>query len=292
MSRTLQARSDASPPSNNAAKDLINKPGVFITIPVKELKVDTEYQRPLTGSRVDKMAADWSWVACGSITVALRGSGAGDYYVIEGQHRVEAAKRAKIAELPCMVFESMTHIDEAQGFLDTNTARRGMSVIDRYRALLVIEDSTALRAKELLEQADRVPGVAGGAGGKGRPTASRELSCLDYLMTAVSTDNEVLTRLWPMVIEFCEGRLISKNILQGLFYLERFLVNTSLLERHWRRRLMQVGYDTVAKSIAETIAFETKGGSAVCAKGILRALNKGLQRKLTIEVEQKPQIEE
>jgi hypothetical protein len=280
----LNARSGSGGGDLVVPSDLINKPGTFMMIPVRELKVDSEYQRSLAGSRVDKMSDDWSWVACGSITVALRGPGSGDYYVIEGQHRVAAAERAGIVELPCMVFESLTHIDEAHGFLDTNTARRAMSVIDRYRALLVVGDPTALRVRELLAQANRTPGAAGGVGGKERPSAGREVSCLDYMMSAVALDDVVLTRLWPMVIEFCEGRLISKNILQGLFYLERFLVNTSLTERHWRRRLMQVGYDTVVKNIVETIAFEGKGGAAICAKGVLRALNRGLQRKLTIEI--------
>lgn len=287
MSARSGNRGGGSPPA-----DVINKPGVFMMIPVGELKVDTEYQRPLTGNRVDLIAKDWNWVACACITVALRGAGSGDYYVIEGQHRVAGAKRAGIKELPCMVFESITHVDEAQGFLDSNTARRAMSVVDRYRALLVVKDPVALRVKELLAQAGRTPGMAGGQGGKSRPSAAREVSCLDYMMTAVAIDDATLTRLWPMVIEFCEGRLIAKNILQGLFYLERYLVNTSLTERHWRRRLMQIGYDTVHKNIVETIAFEGKGGQATCAKGILRALNRGLQKKLSIEVKAEPNLGE
>lgn len=287
MTTPVQAKAPATDGSAITPSDIINKPGAFMMIPTDSLKVDTEYQRSLTGSRVDKMAENWSWVACGAITVALRGPGSGEYYVIEGQHRAAAAERAGITEMPCLVFESMTHIDEAQGFLDTNIARRPMSTVDRYRALLVVEDHCALRVRELLVQANRVPGKAGGSNRTQSAAASREIACLEYMMNAVNLNEPVLTRLWPLIIELCENRLITKKITQGLFYLERFLVNTSLLERHWRRRLMQVGYDTIHKSIIETIAFEGKGGSAVCARGILRALNKGLKHKLTLEIQAK-----
>lgn len=265
--------------SPSIPSDIVNAPGVFMMIPVTDIKIDTEYQRPLTGARVDRIKDNWSWLACGVITVALRGQGSGQYYAIDGQHRVAAAERAGIAELPCLVFESVSHTDEAQGFLDVNTSRKAMSVLDRYRALLVVEDPVALKVRDLLTQANRLPINTSGAKDDGRG-----IKCLDYIMQAVTTDEEVLTKLWPLIIDLCDGKLIVKRLVQGLFYTERFLTNTSLLERHWRRRLMQVGFDTIVKSIDETCSFEGRAGAAVCAAGILRALNRGLRNKLTLTV--------
>lgn len=255
----------------------INRPGVFMTIPIADLKIDTEYQRPLTGFRVDRIKENWSWIACGAVTVALRGEGSGNYFVIDGQHRVAAAERAGITELPCLVFETTTSIDEAQGFLDVNTARKAMSVLDRYRALLTIGDPIALKTKSLLEIANRDPSDKSNSEGK-------SIKCLEFLMQAVITDEETLTHIWPLVIDICDGRLITKRLLQGLFYSERFLTNTSLLDRHWRRRLLQVGYDGISRSIDETCAFEGRAGGAVCAQGLLRAVNKGLRNKLKINI--------
>lgn len=83
---------------------------------------------------------------------------------------------------------------------------------------------------------------------------------------------------------FIDSRLIVKRLLQGLFYTERYLTNTSLLERHWRRRLLQVGYDSLCKSIDEACAYEGRAGAAVCAQGVLRAVNRGLRNKLAITV--------
>lgn len=289
MPKTLQSRGGGRGAyGNDRIADILNKPGVFMTIPVVDLKIDSEYQRSLTGHRVDRIKDNWSWIACGVITVALRGSGSGNYFVVDGQHRVAAAERANIAELPCLVFESLSHVDEAKGFIDVNTSRKAMSVVDKYRALLVVEDPVALHVRGLLELANRSPDYTGGSGNDGRA-----IRCLDYLMTAVAIDAKVLDDLWPLVIDVCEGRLITKKLVQGMFYIERFLTNTSLLDRHWRRRILQVGYDGITKSIDETAAFEGRSGAAVCANGVLRALNRGLRNKLVIEVKEgKPNAQE
>ena len=271
-------------PGLGASPSLINRPGVFMIIPVDSLKVDTEYQRPISGARVDRISSDWSWIACGVITVALRGLGSGDYYVVDGQHRVESARRAGIPELPCMVFESQEHTEEAQGFLDTNTNRKSMAILDKYRALLVTGDSTALKVQALLELANRDPSVRTGGHSFHTQNLGRAFAALDYLMSAVRIDIEALERIWPLMIEVTDGRLLTKRLLQGMFYIERYLSNASITERLWRRRILTVGYDLLHKSIDETCAFEGKSGSAVCAQGILRALNKGLRNKLRIEV--------
>src|SRR5712671_2608015 len=167
--------------------DIIDRPGVFMMIPIADLKVDTEYQRGLIGARVDRISENWSWIACGVLTIALRGTGSGNYYVVDGQHRVAAAERHGLTEVPCMVFESQDHQEEAQGFLDANTNRKAMSVIDRYRALLIVQDSIALEVKRLLDAAGRLPS-------EGNVHDGSAIKCIDYMMQAVATDAEVLER--------------------------------------------------------------------------------------------------
>ncbi len=276
-----QARSASN--SGPAIGDLINQPGTFLMIPVTELKTDTTYQRGLTGSRVDRIAENWSWIAFSVVVVALSGPGSGDFFIVDGQHRVAAAERKGIVEVPCIVFESQTHEDEAQGFLDTNTSRKAMSIMDRYRALITVHDPVALKVQQLLDQAHRNPYNRGG----GNNDNSAAIMCLDYCMQAVSIDEDIFVRIWPLVVDLCEGRLIVKRLLQGLFYTERYLTNTSLLERHWRRRLLQCGYDVIIKSIDETCAYEGRSGAAICAAGVLRSINRGLRNKLYLTVEAK-----
>lgn len=279
-----RARSSGSQNSTSAriglpSDDIINAPGVFIEIPTESLKLDPTYQRSLASHRIQMISQSWSWVACGVLTVALRqGEGdspSGDYYLIDGQHRVAAAKELKIPTLPCLVFESKSTVGEASGFLEANTARRTLGVLDRYRALLTIHDPVALKVKSLLDQIGRNP-----YDNSGRDT----IKCLDFLMRAVEQDQNSLETIWPLMAELCEGRSILKAILSGFFYIERYLSNSSITERLWRRRILQVGYDAINRSIAETVGFEGKSGSAVCARGILRALNRGLRNKLTIQI--------
>ena len=250
-----------------------NKPGILLEIPISELYIDTSYQRPLMGHRVDIMVQDWNWIACGTLTVVLRGKGSGEYFIIDGQHRVEAARRAGIKKLPCIVFDGMEDKSEAKEFLDVNTLRRGLSITDRYRALLVTEDPIALKTHELLTTANREPSLF---------TGKDTVKCLDFLMRALEEDEKAITAIWPVMIQVCDGHTMIKDLLQGFFYIERYLSNTSIADRLWRRRILQVGYDQIAKSIRETQQFVGKRSGAINAQGILRALNKGLRNKLTI----------
>jgi hypothetical protein len=102
----------------------------FAMIPKGQLAVDHAYQRNLSESRIKKMAATWSWAACGALKVALRPNG--EWYVFDGQHRLVAAQLVKdILALPCLVYEMDTVTDEAKGFL-SQTVSKQMTTVDRH----------------------------------------------------------------------------------------------------------------------------------------------------------------
>lgn len=260
-----------------------NKPGTYMMVALGDLRVDTEYQRSVTGKQVDNIAGDWSWIACGTLTVAHRQHDKkSTFHVIDGQHRLEAARRIGIAEIPCLIFEATTQAEEAHNFLVTNTNRRIVAIINRYRALLVEGDHVALKVKELLTIVGREAVAGGGQYRKGL-AGGNYIVCLDFMMRAIEQDEETFARIWPLAHEIADTKIITKDLLSGLFYIERYLSNTSVTDRHWRRRLLQIGFDGLTKSITETKTYEGRSGAAVCAKGILRAVNKGLRYKLTIK---------
>lgn len=72
-------------------------PGVMTLLDKKVLQIHQDYQRQAIVSKIRAITATWSWVACGAIIVGKR---CGEYWVIDGQHRVLAARqRADITAL-------------------------------------------------------------------------------------------------------------------------------------------------------------------------------------------------
>jgi hypothetical protein len=125
---------------------LYDQPGELKLINKRKLNVDHVYQRDASRSRIRSIASDWSYVACGAIIVADR---MGQYFVIDGQHRVLAANsRADIELLPCIVFKSVGVQKEAGGWIKVNTRRRQPCSIDQFKAMIVSGDEDAIYLDE------------------------------------------------------------------------------------------------------------------------------------------------
>lgn len=91
-----------------------DKPGEMKMLHKSVLKVHPSYQRHALKQKIASIASSWSWVAAGAIIVGERG---GEYWVIDGQHRVLAAhNRADIDKLPCIIFVTDDVKQEARGF--------------------------------------------------------------------------------------------------------------------------------------------------------------------------------
>lgn len=120
-----------------------------------ELSIDDSYQRSIdTGpSRrlISSIATNWDWRLCMPLTVSRRESG---LYVIDGQHRLEAAKlRGDIPYLPCCVSTYDGPADEAAMFVAANRARRAISRLDDFHAAIVAGDATASNVDSIVRAA-------------------------------------------------------------------------------------------------------------------------------------------
>ena len=128
---------------------LIDRPGVYENIDKKRLGIDESYQRPEIVSKIREMSANWSWMACGVILVARRGK---RFYVYDGQQRTAAAmRRSDIKTLPCLVFDTEGAPEEAEAFVRSNTMRRPVEAIWKFRALVVAGDQAAIELSRALE---------------------------------------------------------------------------------------------------------------------------------------------
>ena len=244
-----------------------DKPGRFMLIDKNRLKVDHEYQRDeLAQSKVLNIAGEWSWIAAGVIIVAHR---KGEFYVMDGQYRTLASlKRTDIVQLPCMVFDVDGIEQEARGFLATNKNRKPISSLDAFKALLVTGDATAMRADALVRQVGRRPGRR----------SSSTVECITVLMKLIRQCPDQLDRMWPIIAAVCEGKPLHERLLDGFVLLESRLPDgESLSDARWRRRIMQVGYDSLLEEIVKTTAYYAKGGAKIWALGIQKAINHRLR---------------
>lgn len=92
-------------------------------IPLDDMKVSPLAQRELNSARVDKIASEMELEQLGNLTVNLRDE---HYYIIDGQHRVEAYKKWcgdgnwEGQSMQCWTYEGLSEEEEAEVFLKLN----------------------------------------------------------------------------------------------------------------------------------------------------------------------------
>lgn len=117
-----------------------------------QLNIDDRYQRGLTvksEGMIRKIARFWDWGLCQPLACARREDGS--VWVVDGQHRLNAAKlRGDIPHLPCVVQRHETVADEAAAFVALNQMRRPLTPIDLFKAALASGDETARKISDII----------------------------------------------------------------------------------------------------------------------------------------------
>lgn len=247
--------------------------GQFQEVLKSDLLVNNEvYQREATKAKVLALSANWSWISCGTLTVARR---KGELWVVDGQHRKLAAdNRSDITRLPCMIFDVENVSQEARAFLATNRNRKPMTALASFKAECAAGDEVALFVSDVIQNC-----------GLRLTTASTEAGAFKAIALAKSlaaTDRDLFVRAMQMGAKLAltaRGPLHQK-VLAGIFYVLQN-VNSDDVTR-LTKRLDQIGMAAIKRSIDSASAYYAKGGAKVYADGILQAVNKGLQHKFTM----------
>lgn len=121
-----------------------------------QLQIDPDYQRGIEAgpsqTLIRRIAMHWDWTLCQPLMVARRSHGA--LYVVDGQHRLAAAKlRGDIWQLPCVVTAFPDAAGEAAAFVALNQARRPLQRLDVFRAALAAGDEDAKTILAAIEEA-------------------------------------------------------------------------------------------------------------------------------------------
>ncbi len=164
-----------------------------------ELAIDPTYQRSIEGEDsqrlIGSIAREWNWDLCLPLVVSRRPDG--NLFVIDGQHRLEAARlRGDITHLPCVVGNYGDAATEAANFVRLNQRRRPLAKIDLFKAAVAAGDEQAVAISNAIEAAGLEvaphmtaagwkPGMIGNIGGieatwkrYGAHVAAEALQCL------------------------------------------------------------------------------------------------------------------
>lgn len=242
--------------------------GEYMAIGKNDLFVDNAYQRQANDTKILELARSWSWMACGAILVAERKDGT--YFVFDGQHRVMAArKRSDITTLDCLVFSVDEITDEASGFLKSNTMRKPVTMIAKFKAMLVCEDELALYVSSVLDELglkiekNAKPGV---------------FQSLSWAMKASERSKDGFAKTIRIVSSLAGSEHpIYEGMCRGIFYLH--MKHSALDDSRFTKRMRQIGYQELLDGLHRAAAYYKRGGERVWGQGMLDAMNRGLRNR-------------
>lgn len=254
----------------------LGNPGAFRMLPKQILEVDSAYQRGRDEEKVKRIAAGFSWPAFGVLIVASRCNG--QYFVIEGQHRCEAAnKRSDVVDVPCLVFEFDERCEEAAVFLKANTDRKPLTGVARHKASVEAGEPLSKFVNALVTSTGRTLVGAHHNGG-------RVVGCVLRLIKLAEVAPDRLSRLYPLIDSIVGDTPLNERVLEGLMWVEsRMPPGQSLTDVRWRERMHSIGAEELDRAAKRSAVGFGKGGAGVWGRGMLEAINKGLKKRLVLE---------
>lgn len=151
---------------------------------LEQLQVDNSYQRDTQSSAsrasIRYLKRNFCWANCGALIVCKDED---KYNVIDGQHRLEAARgRGDIQTLPCIVISDMNIQNQALSFVQINRQRVSLTPMARFHAAVAAGDTLAVHAQGILDTAQiKVPRSPVFMG----HTKPREMQAVGTLLTLV-----------------------------------------------------------------------------------------------------------
>lgn len=149
-----EAMEPDKPARRQASNDLGPKPDLQWLRPA-ELEIDPRYQRDLSSRRsmeiVARILERFSWAKFQPPTVVAIGPNR--WVVVDGQHRVEAAKQHPLVDfIPCYIIEAPELRQQADSFVAVNVDRVAMHPLHIYHAALVAAEPQACRIASICQR--------------------------------------------------------------------------------------------------------------------------------------------
>lgn len=115
-----------------------------------QILIDRQYQRAFRQPKADKIAKFFDKKRFVPIHVSRRSNG--KQYVVDGQHRLVAARMVKLDWIPALIETDTDVAGEADQFLGLNFDRTAPDAIAKFRAAKVAGYADALEVQEILDR--------------------------------------------------------------------------------------------------------------------------------------------
>lgn len=186
-------------------------------LPVSLIEIDMTYNRSLSPTKVKAIKQHFNPLAAGVLIVNLRNDG--QYFSMDGQHRLKAMKELDVEQVECKVARGLTMEQEAEIYIYCNTVRKNPEALDTFRANLVKKDPISIAINSVVEKCGLSIQFHPQGGNPSRlrpPSAIWAIDCLveiyrrgqeellEYLLTLAK-------RTWPG-----DGDAFKANTLLGL----------------------------------------------------------------------------
>lgn len=147
----VRVRRGRAKPTEIPPGEGLTRMGRIEDVQIDALNIDHSYQRDLKQALVEKIGEAWDDPAAGPIVVSRRADGS--LWIVNGQHRVAAARITGLKTIIAQVVDGLTPADEAALRLKCNT-RAGDTSLETFKAELAAGEPEARDIKRICREFD------------------------------------------------------------------------------------------------------------------------------------------
>lgn len=126
-------------------------------LPVTRCRVDSAYQRSIQSKNsqglIARISANFRWAAFQAVLATPDPKEEGWFLILDGQHRVEAARRRGVARVPAVVVAAASVAEQALAFVRANKDRVALTALAMFHASVAAGDKEAKAIAEICRAA-------------------------------------------------------------------------------------------------------------------------------------------
>lgn len=241
---------------------------MITNLTIDKLLVDYSYQRDLDSKRANKIAKDFMPELLGSILVSKRNDGS--FYIIDGNHRVNAAKIVGEKMIPATIIRGLSVEEEAELFHKSNVGQKKTTYNENLKASITAGNDTAVNYKRVLDES----GIKYSFGNSGK---NFELVAHRTGIETIKAYGEKIFIESVQIISSANQRMDSR-LIKGLAL---FLTYPGIDRKRIERIIMINPFDEFLRTMSH-YDYRANGGASKLrgtgmAKGLAELYNKGLK---------------